>query len=158
MLEEVDCLANAETKGVPLVVVFASQDGGIVDQHFGSSVAFYAYEVALEKARLIASQQFLYESQDGNEDKLKPKLAWLYGGDIVYCASVGDSAARQLAELGITPIKVMAGAEIDKLIKHIQIQLAEKAEFWLSNIINRKQRASQGESRFKQYAEDGWNE
>ena len=88
-----------------LLVAFASQEGDIVDQHFGSAQAFYLYRVNADHAELVAHQSFGYEKKDGNEDKLKPKLLWLAGADVVYCGSIGGSATRQLGSLGGNPLK-----------------------------------------------------
>ncbi|HMU66291.1 MAG TPA: NifB/NifX family molybdenum-iron cluster-binding protein [Cellvibrionaceae bacterium] len=130
-----------------LVVAFASHEGDIVDEHFGSAQAFYVYDIHPERAELIGSIQFAREAKDGNEDKLKPKLAWLTGSDVVYCASIGGSATRQLIAMGITPMKVSEGPDISELIEGIQAQLSGSMEFWLANILKQKQKSA-GTDRF----------
>ena len=125
-----------------LVVAFASQDGDMVDEHFGSAQAFYVYDIHPDRADLIGSIQFAREAKDGNEDKLKPKLAWLTGSDVVYCASIGGSATRQLIAMGITPMKVNEGPDVSELIEAIQAQLNGAMEFWLANILKQKQKSA----------------
>lgn len=134
-----------------LIVAFASQEGDMVDQHFGSSQGFYTYAVTADEATLIAETHFGYEKKDGNEDKLKPKMKWLAGADVVYCGSVGGSATRQLVALGITPMQVKGGPDVDELIDAIQAQMKGTPEFWLRNILNQK---SKEESSF----DDDWDE
>ena len=106
-----------------LLVAFASQEGDIVDQHFGSAQAFFLYAVTADSAELVAHQGFGYEKKDGNEDKLKPKLSWLVGADVIYCGSVGGSATRQLISLGINPLQVTGGPDVEELLEALQEQL-----------------------------------
>lgn len=139
-----------------LLIAFASLEGDMVDQHFGSAQGFFVYDIEKDSAKLVAEKKFGYEKKDGNEDKLKPKLSWLVGCDAVYCGSIGGSATRQLVSLGITPIKVSGGPDVDELIENIQQQLAGEPEFWLANILQQKQKAQVGEDRFALTDEDSW--
>ena len=138
-----------------LIVAFASSDGDLVDQHFGSAEAFFVFSITADEAGLLTQKDFGYEKKDGNEDKLKPKLAWLAGSDIVYCGSVGGSASRQLIALGITPMKVTGGPDVEELIENIQKELKGTPEFWLANILKKKQ--GQSESRFDDMDDEGWD-
>lgn len=140
-----------------LLVAFASQEGDIVDQHFGSAQAFFLYAINADSADWVAHQGFGYEKKDGNEDKLKPKLIWLVGADVVYCGSIGGSATRQLMALGITPVKVEGGPDVEAVIADLQRQLQTTPEPWLANILRRKQK-NQAESRFAAMADEGWSE
>lgn len=150
------CVADAVDETSHLVVAFASEDGDMVDQHFGSAQAFYVYDVQVGSAELIASKQFGIEKKDGNEDKLKPKLSWLVGSDIVYCGSIGGSATRQLVSLGITPLQVKGGPDVEELIESLQCQLNGEPEFWLGNILKRKHKGVQGEARFAMMDDEDW--
>ena len=153
----VNCVADAVEGDSSLIVAFASQEGDMVDQHFGSAQAFYVYKVSVEDKDLITSQHFGYEKKDGNEDKLKPKLTWLQGSDVVYCGSIGGSATRQLVTLGITPIQVKGGPDIDELLDSLQTQLRGVPEFWLANILKKKQKQAAGEERFDIDDDESWD-
>lgn len=150
-----DCVASSKPDNANLIVAFASHEGDIVDQHFGSALGFYVYDIHADKADLLANKIFSREARDGNEDKLKPKLAWLVGCDLVYCGSIGGSATRQLISLGITPVKVEGGPEVAELIAAIQTQLRGTPEFWLANVLKQKRKAGAGTDRFA--TEDDWN-
>ncbi len=150
------CAAEAEVNTDDLLVAFASMDGDMVDQHFGSAQAFYLYAINADTSTLIASQHFGVEKKDGNEDKLKPKLAWLAGTDIVYCGSIGGSATRQLLALGAHPIKVKGGPDVEELIADLQTQLNGHKEGWLEKMIHRKQK-SQSDERFSEMEDEGWD-
>jgi nitrogen fixation protein NifX len=153
---EIPCVADAVSDAQALIVAFASQEGDMVDQHFGSAQAFHVWSVTADSAQPIASHRFGYEKQDGNEDKLKPKLKWLVGADVVYCGSIGGSATRQLVALGINPIQVKGGPDVDELIEALQAQLNGEPEFWLANILKRKRNS--GDDRFDLMADEGWDE
>jgi nitrogen fixation protein NifX len=152
---EISCVADALENNDDLIVAFASMDGDMVDQHFGSASAFFVYEIGEDHAECIAQQSFGHEKKDGNEDKLKPKLAWLVGCDIVYCGSIGGSATRQLITLGVNPIQVKGGPDIEEIIEDLQIQLKDSPPFWLANILKQKRR--QDQSRFALMANEGWD-
>lgn len=152
-----ECVADAISDDQALIVAFASQEGDMVDQHFGSAQAFYTWAITADSAALIASRDFGYEKKDGNEDKLKPKMSWLVGADVVYCGSIGGSATRQLVTLGINPIKVKGGPDVEELIEALQEQLASaEPEFWLANILKRKR--SSGADRFDLMEDEGWDD
>lgn len=156
IVTDYDSISDAVADSNDLIVAFASSDGDLVDQHFGSAQAFFVYRVNTDSAELITSKDFGYEKKDGNEDKLKPKMAWLVGADIVYCGSVGGSASRQLIALGITPIKVTGGPDVEELIETIQSELKGEAAFWLANILKKKQ--GQSENRFDAMDDEGWDD
>ncbi len=137
-------------------VAFASLDGDCVDQHFGSAQGFYVYGVDKESSALLAEKHFQKENQDGNEDKLKPKLKWLAGCDLVYCGSIGGSATRQLVSLGVHPIKVKEGPDIEELIEELQSDIKTGQSPLIQRIIVNK--SSKNEDRFDDMAEDDWEE
>ncbi len=157
MNDFVSCVAEKVSENANLIVAFASLEGDMVDQHFGSAQGFFVYDVKSDSAELIASKKFDREAKDGNEDKLKPKMKWLVGSDVVYCGSIGGSATKQLVSLGITPLKVSGGPDVDELIESLQAQLAGEPEFWLANILKQKQKASAGVSRFDEADDESWD-
>lgn len=149
-------VADAQIDDDRLLVAFASMDGDMVDQHFGSAQAFYLYALDAESSELISSKDFGVEKKDGNEDKLKPKLAWLAGADIVYCGSIGGSATRQLLALGIHPVKVKGGPDVEELIEELQVQLHGERENWLEKLLQHKSK-SKDEDRFAMMDDEGWD-
>lgn len=150
-------VADLKLPAEALRVAFASMEGDMVDQHFGSAQAFYLYAITAEEATLVAVQEFGYEKKDGNEDKLRPKLAWLAGADVVYCGSIGGSATRQLISLGITPMQVTGGPDVDELVGELQRQLATTAEPWLARILAERKR-DRTENRFAAMESEDWSE
>ena len=155
-LAEVSCVADVIEDNNLLMVAFASSDGECVNQHFGSSQGFQVYGVSKDSASLLASKTFAKEKKDGNEDKLKPKLAWLHGSDLVYCGSVGGSASKQLIMLGANPIVVKGGPEIEEIIEELQAELNGSLSPMLERVI--KQKTGKSEERFDDMEDEGWEE
>ncbi len=154
-IAEVDSVADVAADPALLMVAFATSDGECVNQHFGSSQGFHVFGVSGSEATLLATKVFAKEKKDGNEDKLKPKLAWLHGCDLVYCGSVGGSATKQLISLGAHPIEVKGGPEIEELIEELQQELNGTLSPMLERVI--KQKAGKDENRFEAMDEEGWD-
>lgn len=155
-LAEVESVADVGADNGLLMVAFASSDGECVNQHFGSSQGFHVYGITGDSATLMATKVFAKEKKDGNEDKLKPKLKWLHGCDLVYVGSVGGSATKQLIMLGATPVEVKGGPEIEELIETIQQELNGDMSPMLERVI--KQKTGKTDDRFADMDDEGWEE
>ena len=155
-LAEVGCVADVVTDEGLLMVAFASSDGECVNQHFGSAQGFHVYGIRGDEATLMAVKTFAKEKKDGNEDKLKPRLAWLHGTDLVYCGSVGGSATKQLIMLGAHPIEVKGGPELEEIIEGIQAELNGTLSPMLERVI--RQKTAKGDERFDAMDDEGWDE
>jgi nitrogen fixation protein NifX len=156
-LPEIASVSELNADEGMLMVAFTSSNGERVNQHFGSSKGFYLYGVTADKTALLASKAFPKEAQDGNENKLKPKLSWLYGSDLVYCGSIGGSATKQLVMMGISPIQVTGGKAIADIVAELQAELAGELSPMLARVIKQKQK-SQSEDRFDELEDEGWEE
>lgn len=155
-LAEVNSVADIEAEESLLRVAFASSDGECVNQHFGSSQGFFVYGIDKNAATLLGSKIFQKEKKDGNEDKLKPKLAWLHGSDLVYVGSVGGSATKQLVMLGAHPVVVKGGPDIEEIIEELQSELNGTISPMLDRVL--KQKTGKADDRFDAMEEDGWEE
>ena len=153
---EFDCVASVDANEQLLKVAFASSDGETVNQHFGSAQGFVVYGISDKEKVLIASKDFPKEKKDGNEDKLKPKLSWLVGCDLVYCGSVGGSATKQLIALGAHPAVVKGGPEIEEIIEELQKELNGSPSPMLERIIQQKK--PRNDDRFEAMDDEGWDE
>ena len=135
---ELGSVAEAVTDENLLMVAFATSDGESVNQHFGSSRGFHVFGINGGQAELMATKTFPKEKKDGNEDKLRPKLSWLHGSDLVYCGSVGGSATKQLITLGAHPIVVKGGPEIEEIIEELQQELNGTPSAMLERVLRQK--------------------
>jgi len=153
---EIESVADVVADDGLLMVAFASSDGECVNQHFGSARGFHVYGISSSEARLVASKEFPKEKKDGNEDKLKPKLQWLHGCDLVYVGSVGGSATKQLIMLGANPIVVKGGPEIEDIIEELQGELNDTLSPMLERVM--RQKTGKSDNRFDEMDEEGWSE
>ncbi|MBD9356089.1 NifB/NifX family molybdenum-iron cluster-binding protein [Methylomonas albis] len=155
-LADVNCVAELEADVNKLLVAFASSDGEIVNQHFGSSSGFHVYGIDGSTATPLAVKSFAKEQRDGNDDKLKPKLAWLAGCDMVYCGSVGGTATNELIKLGAHPVIVKGGPDIEEIITELQQEMTGAMSPLLERIF--KHKTAKDSSRFEEMADEGWDE
>jgi nitrogen fixation protein NifX len=155
-LAEVKSVADVIDDGNLLIVAFATSDGECVNQHFGSSRGFHVFGISGDNADLLATSSYAKEKKDGNEDKLKPKLAWLHGCDLVYCGSVGGSATKQLITLGAHPIVVKGGPDIKEIIEELQDELNGSLSPMLDRVM--RQKISKSDNRFDEMENEGWDE
>ena len=102
-------------------VAFATQDRQRVDAHFGWAPLLAVYEVGPQGHRHVEDFAFAEGlSEDGNEDKLMPRLAAIGDCAIVYVGAIGGSAAARVVAHRVHPVKVpqpeaIAGI-LDKLV------------------------------------------
>lgn len=151
-----DCVASVDASDQLLKVAFASSDGESVNQHFGSSQGFFVYGIGPDETKLLTSKLFPKEKKDGNEDKLKPKLSWLVGCDMIYCGSIGGSATKQLMALGAHPAVVKGGPDIEEIIEELQAELSGNMSPTLERIIQQKK--PRDDNRFDSMDDEGWDE
>lgn len=147
-------ILDGEENGTLLKVAFATSDRATVNQHFGSAKSFAIYGVNADAARLLTVTEFGDLSQDGNEDKLAVKLEVLTDCIAVYCRACGASAVRQLLAIGVQPVKVSEGAEIDELLESLQKELTEGPSKWLAKAIQRV--SPPKDDRFDAMESEGW--
>ena len=87
-------------------IAFATDDNTHINAHFGWAKKIDVYEVNKEGYSFIETIHFEGDlKEDGNEDKLDPKLKALHDCTIVYVSAIGGSAAARLINRKITPIK-----------------------------------------------------
>ena len=105
-------------------VAFATQDLKRVDAHFGWAKNIVIYELSADSYQLLEAIQFEGDLQeDGNEDKLAPKLEAVNDCTILYVAAIGGSGAARVVAQGIHPMKVAQPELITDLLEKLQVVL-----------------------------------
>lgn len=95
-------------------IAFTTSDNVHVNAHFGSAKQIDVYEVSTDGYQFLNTVKFDGDlNEDGNEDKLNPKLQALSDCTIVYVAAIGGTAAARLINKCVTPIK--SQSEDDKI-------------------------------------------
>lgn len=113
-------------------VAFATQDLKRVDAHFGWAKNIAIYEISPEGHRFLEAVQFDGDLQeDGNEDKLAPKLAAIKDCAILYVAAIGGSGAARVVANNIHPVKVAQPEEITDILARLQGVLQGTPPPWL---------------------------
>jgi nitrogen fixation protein NifX len=113
-------------------VAFATQDLKRVDAHFGWAKNLAVYEISAGGHRFLEAIQFDGDLQeDGNEDKLTPKLNAIHDCAILYVAAIGGSAAARVVAKNIHPVKVAQPESIADVLQRLQIVLKGTPPPWL---------------------------
>jgi nitrogen fixation protein NifX len=87
-------------------IAFTTNDKLHINSHFGSARKIDVYDVDREGYKFVETLYFDGNlNEDGNEDKLLPKIEALHDCTIVYVSTIGGSAAARLIKQKITPIK-----------------------------------------------------
>ena len=113
-------------------VAFATQDQQRVDAHFGWARHLAVYEVSPAGYGFVQDFGFGEDlAEDGNEDKLAPKLAAIADCAIVYVAAIGGSAAARVVASKIHPVKVNQPEPILDILDKLQEVLKGTPPPWL---------------------------
>ena len=113
-------------------IAFATQDQQRVDAHFGWARHLAVYDVTPTGYTFVQDFGFGDDlAEDGNEDKLSPKLAAIIDCAIVYVAAIGGSAAARVVASKIHPIKVTAPEPILDILDKLQDVLKGTPPPWL---------------------------
>lgn len=122
-------------------VAFATCDQVHINSHFGSAQKIDVYEVSKEGYNFSNTLEFDDNlKEDGNEDKLVPKIEALSDCTLVYVSAIGGSAAARLIRQKITPVKAQSDEEeilaiLDKLVK----TLNGNPPPWLRKVIQQEE-------------------
>ncbi len=113
-------------------IAFATQDLKTVDAHFGWAKNIAIYEISDTGHRFLESVQFSGDLQeDGNDDKLGPKLAAIEDCAILYVAAIGGSGAARVVAKNIFPMKVNEPTPIEDLLAKLETTLKGTPPPWL---------------------------
>lgn len=121
-------------------VAFATQDHQRVDAHFGWAPHLAVYDVTAQGSRFV--QDFAFGGaavEDGNEDKLGPKLAAIADCAIVYVAAIGGSAAARVVASRVHPVKVTTPELILDILGKLQAVLQGTPPPWLRKALLKDQ-------------------
>ena len=124
-------------------VAFATQDQQCVDAHFGWAKHLAVYEIDGNAYRFVEDFAFGDDlAEDGNEDKLAPKLAAIGDCAIVYVAAIGGSAAARVVASKIHPVKVPQPEPILDILDKLQDVLKGTPPPWLRKALMKGQERS----------------
>lgn len=121
-------------------IAFATNDSVHINAHFGWAKQMAVYEVSPEGYEFVNNLTFGGEmKEDGNEDKLVPKLEALSDCTIVYVAAIGGSAAAKLINKRVTPIKSKTEEDlITDVLNNLVTTLKGNPPPWLRKALQQK--------------------
>lgn len=106
-------------------IAFTTNDGTHINAHFGWAKTIDVYDVTVDGHHFLETLRFDGDlKEDGNEDKLVPKIEALHDCTIVYVSAIGGSAAARLIKKRITPVKAQSEEQkisdvLNKLVQTI---------------------------------------
>ena len=119
-------------------IAFATQDKESVNAHFGWAKHIVVYELSPEGHSFVQSFDFGDKLQeDGDEDKLAPKLDAIHDCAILYVAAIGGSGAARVVALKIHPIKVPQPEPIAEILDKLQAVLKGTPPPWLRKALQK---------------------
>jgi len=121
-------------------IAFTTSDHVHVNAHFGWSKEIDVYEINAEGYQFLKTLHFEGElKEDGNEDKITPKLDALIDCAIVYVTAIGGTAAAKLIKKGVTPVKARSEEEkIEELLTRLVQTLKGNPPPWLRKALQPK--------------------
>ena len=121
-------------------IAFTTEDQIHINSHFGWAKKIDVYDVSTEGYKLLKTFTFDGDlKEDGNEDKLTPKLEAIKDCTIVYVSAIGGSAAARLINHKITPIKARSEEEeITEVLTKLVETLKGNPPPWLRKALQQK--------------------
>jgi nitrogen fixation protein NifX len=117
-------------------VAFATQDLERIDAHFGWARNIAIYDLTPEGWSLDRVEEFSGDLQeDGDEDKLAPKLEALKGVSILVVAAIGGSGAARVVAQNIHPMKVPEPEPIEGMLEKLRAVLNGTPPPWLRKVM-----------------------
>ena len=120
--------ADGELPG-SIRVACASNNGELLDGHFGSCERFLIYQVSPIEARLIDLRPTL--EADHAEDRNVARAALIKDCQVVYVQSIGGPATAKVVRAGVHPVKVGADGTAAETLAQLQ-QALNSPPPWLA--------------------------
>ncbi|WP_027417116.1 nitrogen fixation protein NifX [Aneurinibacillus terranovensis] len=117
-------------------VAFATDDGKLVNSHFGHCESFAIYEVTTEKFTWIATRQVQEAFSDDELGKIDARLNAIKDCTLIFITQIGASAAARVTRNKIMPVKVEHEASILGQLDRLLTMLKTKPPLWLVKALN----------------------
>lgn len=124
-------------------IAFATSDNLHINAHFGWAKQIAVYEVSPDGYDFLETVKFDGDlKEDGNEDKLVPKIEALSDCTIVYVSAIGGSAAARLIRKRVTPVKAKSEEEeITEVLEKLVQTLKGNPPPWLRKALQQKSKS-----------------
>ena len=113
-------------------IAFATQDLARVNAHFGWARNIVVYDLTPQGHTFVETFAFGGDLQeDGNEDKLSPKIEAIKDCAVLYVAAIGGSAAARIVANKIHPVKLKDPEPILEVLEKMRVVLSGTPPPWL---------------------------
>jgi len=115
-------------------VAFATKDMEEINAHFGGAKEFVVYNVSkdgFEMCEVVKTDT----SDIEDDDKTDFRVRALKGINIMYCESIGGTAAAKVIRAGIHPMKVNEPTLIEDVLKSLVTMINGNPPPWVKRII-----------------------
>lgn len=116
-------------------VAFATKDLEEINAHFGGAKEFAVYNVTATGFELYGVVKTDTSELNG-DDKTDFKVKALNGVDIMYCESIGGTAAAKVIRAGIQPMKVQEPTKIETVLESLISMVNDNPPPWIKRIMN----------------------
>jgi len=116
-------------------VAFASKDMQSINAHFGGAKEFVVYKISKDGFELDGVIKTDTSDLSG-DDKTDFKVKALKGINLMYCESIGGTAAAKVIRGGINPMKVDNNSKIEDILKGLVIMINDNPPPWVKKIMN----------------------
>lgn len=116
-------------------IAFATKDMETINAHFGGAKEFVVYNLGKDGFELSGVIKTDTSSLSG-DDKTDFKVQALQGINIMYCESIGGTAAAKVIRGGINPMKVQEPRRIEDVLKELLVMVNDNPPPWVKRIMN----------------------
>jgi nitrogen fixation protein NifX len=116
-------------------VAFASNDMQKINAHFGGAKEFCVYSVSKEGFELDGIVKTDTSDLEG-DDKTDFKVKVLEGVNIMYCESIGGTAAAKVIRSGMHPMKAEQESKIEDVLKELVTMINTNPPPWIKRIMH----------------------
>jgi nitrogen fixation protein NifX len=116
-------------------VAFATKDMETINAHFGGAKEFVVYNVSKDGFELGGVVKTDTSELTG-DDKTDFKVKALKGINIMYCESIGGTAAAKVIRAGINPMKVQEPRKIESVLNELVAMVNGNPPPWVKRIMN----------------------
>ncbi|HHD78528.1 MAG TPA: nitrogen fixation protein NifX [Epsilonproteobacteria bacterium] len=116
-------------------VAFATKDMETINAHFGGAKEFVVYNVSTDGFEINGVIKTDTSNIQGDE-KTEVKVKALEGVNIMYCESIGGTAAAKVIRAGMNPMKVQEPRKIEDVLQELVTMINDNPPPWIKRIMN----------------------
>lgn len=115
-----------------LRIAVATTDGTAVDEHFGRSSRFDVYDLDADRADLVEIRAL--QPAGEHDDRAPSRLEAVRDCAIVHVTAIGPSAAAQVTNAGVMPLRTPEGTAVSDVVARLQQVLGGTPPPWLRKV------------------------